>query len=119
MPLHTHTNTPSLPIPPPTHSIRRGYQVYKQVCSACHGMEQLAFRNLVGVAYTEEEAKTFAEEYEYAADPDEEGNPTTRLGKISDYFPNPYPNEEAAKFANNGEARIINDVVKRCTATSV
>ena len=82
-------------------------------------MEQLAFRNLVGVAYTEEEAKNFAEEYEYPADPDEEGNPTTRPGKLSDYFPNPYPNEEAAKFANNGEAPIINDSVKRCSATSI
>jgi ubiquinol-cytochrome c reductase cytochrome c1 subunit len=67
-------------------------------------MEQLAFRNLIGVAYTEAEVKEFAEEYEYAADPDEEGNPTTRPGKLSDYFPNPYPNEEAAKFANSGES---------------
>ena len=66
-------------------------------------MEQLAFRNLVGVAYTEEEAKGFAEEYEFAGDNDDEGNPTTRPGKLSDYFPNPYPNDEAAKFANNGE----------------
>lgn len=73
-------------------------------------MEQLAFRNLVGVAYTEDEAKTFAEEYEYAADPDEEGNPTTRPGKLSDYFPNPYPNEEAAKFANNGESVVRIDI---------
>ena len=69
-------------------------------------MEQLAFRNLIGVAYTEDEAKEFAEEYEYAGDPDEEGNPTTRPGKISDYFPNPYPNEEAAKFANSGESFV-------------
>lgn len=43
-------------------SIRRGYQVYKQVCSACHSMEYLAFRNLVGVSHTEEEVKTIAEE---------------------------------------------------------
>lgn len=83
-------------------SIRRGYQVYKQVCSACHSMDQLAFRNLVGVAFTEAETREFAEEYEYPGDPDEEGNPTTRPGKLSDYFPNPYPNEEAAKFANSG-----------------
>ena len=66
-------------------------------------MEQLAFRNLVGVAYTEEEAKEFAEEYEYSGDPDEDGNPTTRPGKLSDYFPNPYPNDEAAMAANNGK----------------
>jgi ubiquinol-cytochrome c reductase cytochrome c1 subunit len=83
-------------------SIRRGYQVYKEVCSACHGMEQLAFRNLVGVSHTEDEARALAEEYEYPGEPDEEGNPTTRPGKLSDYFPNPYPNDEAARFANAG-----------------
>ena len=54
------------------------------------------------VAYTADEAKAFAEEYEFPDDPDEEGNPTTRPGKLSDYFPKPYPNDEAAKFANNG-----------------
>ena len=70
-------------------------------------MNQLAFRNLVSVAYTEEEAKEFAEEYEYPADPDEEGNPTTRPGKLSDKFPDPYPNDEAAKFANNGIIAIL------------
>ncbi len=43
-------------------SIRRGYQVYKQVCSACHSMEYLAFRNLVGVSHTEGEVKVIAEE---------------------------------------------------------
>lgn len=46
-----------------THcSVRRGYQVYKQVCSACHSMEYLAFRNLVGVSHTEAEVKAIAEE---------------------------------------------------------
>lgn len=44
------------------HSVRRGYQVYKQVCSACHSMEYLSFRNLVGATHTEEEAKTLAAE---------------------------------------------------------
>ncbi|XP_003391337.1 PREDICTED: cytochrome c1, heme protein, mitochondrial-like [Amphimedon queenslandica] len=83
-------------------SIRRGYQVYKEVCSACHSMQYVAFRHLVGVSHTEEEARALAEEYEYPGDIDEEGNPTTRQGKLSDYFPNPYPNEEAARAANNG-----------------
>ena len=45
-------------------SIRRGYQVYKQVCSACHSMRYLAFRNMVDIAYTEDEAKAIAEEYQ-------------------------------------------------------
>lgn len=48
-------------------SVRRGYQVYKQVCSACHSMEYLAFRNLVGVSHTEAEAKAIAEEVRFAA----------------------------------------------------
>ncbi|XP_044065819.1 cytochrome c1, heme protein, mitochondrial [Siniperca chuatsi] len=83
-------------------SIRRGYQVYKQVCSACHSMEYLAFRNLVGVSHTEAEVKTIAEEVEVVDGPDENGEMFTRPGKLSDYFPKPYPNPEAARAANNG-----------------
>ncbi|XP_005986790.1 cytochrome c1, heme protein, mitochondrial [Latimeria chalumnae] len=83
-------------------SVRRGYQVYKQVCAACHGMEYLAFRNLIGVSHTEEEAKTLAEEIEVLDGPDETGEMFTRPGKLSDYFPKPYPNSESARLANNG-----------------
>lgn len=46
----------------PLCSVRRGYQVYKQVCASCHSMDYLAFRNLVGVSHTEAEAKALAEE---------------------------------------------------------
>uniref|UniRef100_A0AAY4BTY8 Cytochrome c domain-containing protein n=1 Tax=Denticeps clupeoides TaxID=299321 RepID=A0AAY4BTY8_9TELE len=83
-------------------SVRRGYQVYKQVCSACHSMEYLAFRNLVGVSHTESEVKVLAEEIEVVDGPDESGEMFTRPGKLSDYFPKPYPNPEAARAANNG-----------------
>uniref|UniRef100_A0A1A8G260 Cytochrome c1, heme protein, mitochondrial n=1 Tax=Nothobranchius korthausae TaxID=1143690 RepID=A0A1A8G260_9TELE len=83
-------------------SVRRGYQVYKQVCAACHSMEYLAFRNLVGVSHTEEEVKALAEEFEIVDGPDENGEMFTRPGKLSDYFPKPYPNPEAARAANNG-----------------
>uniref|UniRef100_A0AAR2IHZ3 Cytochrome c domain-containing protein n=1 Tax=Pygocentrus nattereri TaxID=42514 RepID=A0AAR2IHZ3_PYGNA len=83
-------------------SIRRGYQVYKQVCAACHSMEYLAFRNLVGVSHTEDEVKALAEEIEVVDGPDESGEMFTRPGKLSDYFPKPYPNPEAARAANNG-----------------
>ncbi|KAK5602690.1 iso-1-cytochrome c [Crenichthys baileyi] len=83
-------------------SIRRGYQVYKQVCSACHSMEYLAFRNLVGVSHTEDEVKAIAEEVEVVDGPDENGEMFTRPGKLSDYFPKPYSNPEAARAANNG-----------------
>lgn len=43
-------------------AIRRGHQVYSQVCAACHSVSQLHYRNLVGVAYTEEEVKEMAAE---------------------------------------------------------
>lgn len=83
-------------------SIRRGYEVYKQVCAACHSMRYIAYRNLIGVSHTEAEAKTEAEEIQVQDGPDEAGNMYMRPGKLSDYFPNPYPNEEAARAANNG-----------------
>lgn len=83
-------------------SLRRGYEVYKQVCAACHSMRFIAYRNLIGVSHTEDEAKAEAEEQMVTDGPDEAGNMFQRPGKLSDYFPNPYPNEEAARAANNG-----------------
>lgn len=65
-------------------------------------MEQIAFRNLVGVSHTDEEARALAEEIQVTDGPDEEGNMFQRPGKLSDYFPKPYANEEAARAANNG-----------------
>ncbi|KAK2721906.1 cytochrome c1, heme protein, mitochondrial-like [Artemia franciscana] len=83
-------------------SIRRGYEVYKQVCSACHSMKYLAYRNLVGVSHTENEAKAEAESVMVLDGPNEDGEMFQRPGKLSDYFPRPYPNDEAARAANNG-----------------
>ncbi|KAM9888895.1 hypothetical protein OXX69_012972, partial [Metschnikowia pulcherrima] len=68
-------------------SIRRGYQVYKEVCAACHSLDRIAWRNLVGVSHTATEAKAFAEELEYDDEPDDEGNPRKRPGKLADYIP--------------------------------
>ena len=83
-------------------SIRRGYQVYKQVCAACHSMDQIAYRNLVDVSHTEQEARQLAEQIQVTDGPDEKGNMFQRPGKLSDYFPKPYRNEEEARAANNG-----------------
>ena len=82
--------------------LQRGYKVYKDVCAACHGMKYLAFRNLVDIGFTEAEAKVLAEEYEVAGAPDEFGDPTTRPARLSDSFPEPYANEQAARAANGG-----------------
>jgi ubiquinol-cytochrome c reductase cytochrome c1 subunit len=83
-------------------SVRRGYEVYKQVCSACHSLQYIAYRNLVGFTHTEAEAKAEAEQIMVRDGPDDQGNYFDRPGKLSDHFPSPYPNEEAARAANNG-----------------
>jgi len=83
-------------------SIRRGFQVYKQVCAACHSLRYMAYRNLVGVSHTELEAKTEAEESQVQDGPDESGEMFMRPGKLSDYFPKPFANDAAAAAANNG-----------------
>lgn len=85
-----------------TASIRRGLQVYRQVCSACHSIEALAFRNLVGVTHTLDEVKVIASEYQITDGPDDNGEMFQRPGKPSDKLPLAYPNEEAAKAANGG-----------------
>lgn len=83
-------------------SIRRGHQVYTQVCASCHGLKRIAYRNLVNVCYTEEEVKTMCEDMDVMDGPNDEGEMFERPGKLTDYFPSPYPNEEAARYANNG-----------------
>lgn len=83
-------------------SLRRGYEVYRQVCSSCHSMDLIAFRNLVGVTHTEEQAKMLAAQYDVDGGINDEGEHFERPGKMSDYFPGPYPNEQAARAANAG-----------------
>ncbi|KAJ1529658.1 hypothetical protein ONE63_006418 [Megalurothrips usitatus] len=83
-------------------SLRRGYEVYKQVCAACHSMQYVRYRELIGVTHTEEEAKAEAAEVMVEDGPDDAGNMFKRPGKLADRFPSPYPNENAARAANNG-----------------
>ncbi|CAK7563891.1 MAG: cytochrome c1 [Sporothrix epigloea] len=83
-------------------ALRRGFQVYREVCAACHSLNRVPYRTLVGTILTVDEAKAMAEENEYDAEPNEEGVIEKRPGKLSDYLPDPYPNEEASRFANAG-----------------
>jgi ubiquinol-cytochrome c reductase cytochrome c1 subunit len=83
-------------------SLRRGYEVYRQVCSTCHSMKFVAFRHLVGHTHTEDQAKAIARSFEIKDGPNDEGEMFTRPGKLSDFIPGPYPNDEAARFSNNG-----------------
>lgn len=82
--------------------LQRGLKVYKEVCSACHSMNLVAFRTLEDLGYSEEQVKAFAAEYQITDGPNKEGDMFERPGKPSDHFPPPFPNEEAAAAANNG-----------------
>lgn len=83
--------------------LKRGFQVYRQVCSACHSINKLAFRQLVGVTHDEPTMKALAKEYQIQdEEPDAEGNPVMRPGKLTDDIPGPYKNEMEARAANNG-----------------
>ncbi|OXV05866.1 hypothetical protein Egran_06364, partial [Elaphomyces granulatus] len=83
-------------------SLRRGFQVYREVCASCHSLSRVPWRALVGVMHTVDEMKTMAEEHEYDTEPNDEGEIEKRPGKLSDYIPPPYKNDEAARAANNG-----------------
>jgi ubiquinol-cytochrome c reductase cytochrome c1 subunit len=85
-----------------TAAVRRGYEVYRQVCSTCHSLELINFRNLVGVSHTEEQAKALAGSFEIQDGPNDEGEMFDRPGKLSDALPSPYASAEAGRAANNG-----------------
>ena len=86
-------------------SLQRGFQVYKEVCSSCHSMQYLSYRNLGepgGPEFSEQEVKAIAASFEIDDGPDSQGEMFTRPGRPSDKFKNPYPNVQAAIAANGG-----------------
>ena len=85
--------------------LQRGLKVYKEVCAACHGLSFVAFRNLAdpgGPGYSPAQAAAFASEYKVKDGPDDKGEMFERNGRPADYFPSPYPNEQAARASNGG-----------------
>jgi len=88
-------------------ALQRGLKVYKEVCSACHGLSYVSFRNLAepgGPGYSVAQAAAFASEYKIKDGPDDKGEMFERSGRPADYFPSPFPNENAARAANGGAA---------------
>lgn len=83
-------------------SAQRGLQVYREVCSGCHSLRLVAFRHLAPLGYSDDELKAMAAEMTVEDGPDSEGEMFERDGKPSDYFPSPFPNEEAAAAGNGG-----------------
>lgn len=82
--------------------LQRGYQVYKEVCAACHAMKYVAFRHLRDIGFNEAEVKALAATFEVTDGPDDSGEMFQRPGLPSDRFPSPFPNEKAARASNGG-----------------
>ena len=86
-------------------ALQRGYQVYTEVCSSCHSMKYLSYRNLAeegGPEFTIAQAKAIAASFEVTDGPNDDGEMYTRPGKLSDKFVMPYDNVKAAQAANGG-----------------
>lgn len=85
-------------------SQQRGFQVFKEVCSSCHSLDYIAFRNLQDLGFSEAEVKAIAAESEVAAEPNDEGEIVDRPAKPSDFWPAPYANAKEAASVNGGKA---------------
>lgn len=80
--------------------LQRGLKVYREVCSVCHGLSMVDFRNLAdpdGPGFTTDQAEAIAAEYRIQAGPNDQGEMFERPGRLADHFPSPFPNEEAAR----------------------
>ena len=93
-------------------ALQRGFQIYKEVCSACHSLNLIAFRNLGesgGPSFSSDQVRAIAAGYNVPAGPDEQGHtmdangrPLMRAATPADHFPPPFPNEQATRAAFNG-----------------
>ena len=86
-------------------SLQRGYQVYTEVCAACHSMKYISYRNLMekgGPEFSEVQVKAIAASFDVTDGPNADGEMFSRPARLSDKFPMPYPNEKAAQAANGG-----------------
>lgn len=85
-------------------ALKRGLNVYRNVCAGCHSLELVAFRNLSdkgGLELSKDEMKAIAADYEFTKINDE-GDEEMRPGIAPDYFPNPYANKIQAEVMNGG-----------------
>ena len=85
-----------------TSSLQRGLQIYQEVCSTCHGLKRLRFRELEAIGFTNEQIKEYASTFEIQDGPNDQGEMYTRPGNPEDTFISPYQNEQEARAAFNG-----------------
>jgi ubiquinol-cytochrome c reductase cytochrome c1 subunit len=81
--------------------LQRGFQVYKEVCAACHSLRLVAFRDMAALGYNEAQVKALAAGFQVPGIDPATGETNTRPGLPTDYFPKPYANDVAARAANN------------------
>jgi ubiquinol-cytochrome c reductase cytochrome c1 subunit len=87
--------------------LQRGFQVFREACAACHGLDKVAFRNFYepgGPEFTMGQVEALAAEYMVADGPDEFGEMFERPARLADRWPSPFPNYAAAAAANSGKA---------------
>jgi ubiquinol-cytochrome c reductase cytochrome c1 subunit len=85
--------------------LQRGFKIYREVCSTCHSLKLLAFRNLAdtgGPGFSEGQAATIAAGFQVTDGPNDKGEMFQRPGKLADRFPPPFPNDQAARAALGG-----------------
>jgi ubiquinol-cytochrome c reductase cytochrome c1 subunit len=80
----------------------RGFQVFNEVCAACHSLSLVHYRNLQDLGFTEDQVKAIAEQVQVTDGPDDEGEMFERPGRPSDPFKAPFANENQARAANGG-----------------
>lgn len=93
--------------------LQRGFQVYSEVCSNCHSMKELYYRNLKEIGLNDDQVKAVAASVQVPGGLDDEGKPTERAGLPSDHFKAPYPNEKAARAANGGALPPDQSVIEK------
>jgi ubiquinol-cytochrome c reductase cytochrome c1 subunit len=82
--------------------LRRGFQVYNEVCSACHSLNFVAYRDLEQIGFSKDEVKAIAAQKQVTDGPNDQGEMYQRPARPSDHVVPPFANEEQARLANNG-----------------
>ncbi len=101
--------------------LQRGFQVYREICSSCHSLEYVAFRNLAdhdGPGFTEAQVAALAAEYQVEDGPNADGDMFERPARPSDRFPSPFPNLQAAAVANGGAVPPDLSLIAKARAAS-
>jgi ubiquinol-cytochrome c reductase cytochrome b/c1 subunit len=95
--------------------LQRGFKIYREVCSTCHGLKMIAFRNLAepgGLGFTVPQAQAIAAEYKIQDGPNDQGEMFERPGRLADHFPSPFPNDQAARARFNAVPPDLSVIAK-------